>query len=183
LHSFRRRSDANVIGLFSQAPFAKAFGGAVLDGEVLIRYGENSAMLPENSALEGQIGPIALGRANWIFSDSPRVARVAATMGPLSRRLTSMVSNPTRGSNERLSNCRRISSIVSMNSRRSSAENTSTSRTLATRLGMRLTMSYIASILLLAKSQTTPTHSRNTSTPASAYGCQTHRRQSVALVW
>jgi hypothetical protein len=45
-----------------------------------IRYTESGILLPDNNALERQIRPIALGRANWTFAGSPRGAKVAATM-------------------------------------------------------------------------------------------------------
>jgi hypothetical protein len=80
LAQFRRWLDANVIGLLPQAPLAKAFGYALRHWEALIRYTENGVLLPDNNALERQIRPIALGRANWMFAGAPRGARAAATM-------------------------------------------------------------------------------------------------------
>ena len=80
LAQFRQWLEGNVIGLPPQAPLAKAFGYALRHWEALIRYTENGILLPDNNALERQIRPIALGRANWTFAGSPRGARAAATM-------------------------------------------------------------------------------------------------------
>ena len=80
LARFRQWLEGNVIGLPAQAPLAKAFGYALRHWQALIRYTESGILLPDNNALERQIRPIALGRANWTFAGSPRGARAAATM-------------------------------------------------------------------------------------------------------
>jgi transposase len=64
LAQFRRRLEANSIGLLPQAPLAKAFGFALRHWQALVRYTENGVLQPDNSALERQIRPIALGRSN-----------------------------------------------------------------------------------------------------------------------
>jgi hypothetical protein len=73
-----------------------------------------------------------------------------------SERLALTVSNPTRGSSERLRDCRRTPSIACTRSCRSPVKNTSTPWTFSTRFGRRPVPSYIASILLLAKCLTAP---------------------------
>jgi transposase len=80
LMRFRQWLEGNVIGLPTQAPLAKAFGYALRHWQALVRYTESGILLPDNNALERQIRPIALGRANWTFAGSPRGARAAATM-------------------------------------------------------------------------------------------------------
>jgi hypothetical protein len=80
LAQFRQWLEGNVIGLPAQAPLAKAFGYALGHWPALVRYTESGILLPDNNALERQIRPIALGRANWTFAGSPRGARAAATM-------------------------------------------------------------------------------------------------------
>jgi hypothetical protein len=72
---FRQWLEGNVIGLPAQAPLAKAFGYALRHWPALVRYTESGILLPDNNALERQIRPIALGRANWMFAGSPRGAR------------------------------------------------------------------------------------------------------------
>jgi hypothetical protein len=80
LAQFRQWLEGNVIGLPAQEPLAKAFGYALRHWPALVRYTESGILLPDNNALERQIRPIALGRANWTFAGSPRGARAAATM-------------------------------------------------------------------------------------------------------
>jgi hypothetical protein len=46
----------------------------------LTRYTENGILMPDNSLLERQMRPIAMGRKAYLFAASERDGEVAATM-------------------------------------------------------------------------------------------------------
>lgn len=66
--------------LLPKSPLAQAFGYALRNWDALVRYTENGVLQPDNNALEREIRPIALGRANYLFVGSPRGGQAAATM-------------------------------------------------------------------------------------------------------
>ena len=47
--------------------------------ETLIRYCENGDLRISNILAENAIRPLAIGRRNWLFSDTPRGAQGSAT--------------------------------------------------------------------------------------------------------
>lgn len=57
----------------SEAPLAQAFGYALRNWDVLVRYTESGVLVPDNNA-------IAVGRSNYLFAGSARGGHAAAAM-------------------------------------------------------------------------------------------------------
>ncbi|MBC7857528.1 MAG: transposase, partial [Burkholderiaceae bacterium] len=80
LANLRSWLEGHVAQLLPQSPLAQAFGYALRNWTALVRYTENGVLVPDNNPMERCIGPIAVGRSNYLFAGSARGGRAAATM-------------------------------------------------------------------------------------------------------
>jgi transposase len=70
----------NVSKTLPQGELGKAFRYALNQWPLLVRYIDNGNLRMDNNLVENAIRPFALGRKNWLFSDTPAGADASATL-------------------------------------------------------------------------------------------------------
>jgi transposase len=80
LDKFRTWLDAHKDSVAPKSLLGKAILYAHNEWPHLIRYVENGALRPDNNFVENAIRPFAVGRKNWLFSDSVGGAKASATI-------------------------------------------------------------------------------------------------------
>jgi transposase len=80
LDRFRTWLDENVPKLPPQSQLGKALGYAHREWTYLIRYLDDGRLSIDNNMVENAIRPFAIGRKNWLFSDSVAGAKASAVI-------------------------------------------------------------------------------------------------------